>query len=86
MSRLFGPMRQVGIVVLVAVVGVRVAVEASSGAGIATIVIIVAIIVAVRLPPVRRRIKAGWNGLVVLLARALSGLFAWRGITGQLAR
>ena len=78
--------RRIGIAVVALLVVVRVAVEASSGAGIVTILAIVAIIVAVRVPPVRRRIRAGWNAIIVALGRVLGLAFAWRGITGRLAR
>ena len=73
-----------GLVVLYVLV--RLALLASSGAGIATIVIVAAIILAVRVPASRARIKRSWNRMVVALAQLLARPFALRGITGRLAR
>ncbi len=73
-----------GLVVLYVLV--RLALLASSGAGIATIVILAAIILAVRVPASRARIKRSWNRMVVALAHLLARPFALRGITGRLAR
>ena len=78
--------RMIGLGIVLALVLVRVVLEASSGAGVVTILVIVGIIVSLRVPAVRRRIKRGWNAMIVALARVLAGLFAWRGITGRLAR
>jgi putative ABC transport system permease protein len=78
--------RAIGLAIVGALIVLRVVLEASSGAGVITIVVIIAIVVAVRVPLVRRRIKRAWNALIVRLARVLAGLFAWRGITGRLAR
>jgi putative ABC transport system permease protein len=78
--------RRIGLFVVVALVVLRVVLSASSGAGIATIVIFVALIVGVRLPPVRRRLRAAGSAVVVSLAKVLAMLFRWRGITGRLAR
>ena len=81
------PRRRRIVLALVALyVLVRLALLASSGAGIATIVILAAIILAVRVPASRARIKRSWNRMVVALAHLLARPFALRGITGRLAR
>ena len=72
-----------GLVVLYVLV--RLALLASSGAGIATIVILAAIVLAVRVPASRARIRAAWNRMIVALARVLARPFRVRGITGRLA-
>jgi putative ABC transport system permease protein len=78
--------RAIVLVVIVLYVLIRLVLLASGGAGIATIVILAAIILAVRVPASRARIKRAWNRMVVALAHLLARPFAWRGITGRLAR
>jgi putative ABC transport system permease protein len=78
--------RLIGVIVIAAVVLIRLIAELKSGAGIVTIVVIVAIIVAFRVPVVRRRIGRFFSFLVIGVAHALGGLISWRGITARLAR
>jgi putative ABC transport system permease protein len=78
--------RTVGFVVIAALVVVRLATLAASGAGVAVILVVFAIIVAVRVPRVRVRLRAVGSAAIVGLARALARPLAWRGITGRLAR
>jgi putative ABC transport system permease protein len=85
-----GPHRRgrgrIGATILIVVLVVRVVVDAAQGDGIVLIAVIVAIGVAIRVPAVRRRIRAVWNAIIVGLGHALGLAFAWRGITGRLAR
>ena len=82
-----GPRRRgrIAFIVIAALLVLRVAASASSGAGITTIVVIVAIGLAVRVPALRRRIGRAFSGIVVVVARVLSRAVAWRGVTGRLA-
>jgi putative ABC transport system permease protein len=77
--------RRTALVILLTVLVVRVVLAAGSGTGIVTILIIVAIGLSLRVPQIRARIKAGFSGLVVLVARLLARPLHWRGITGRLA-
>ncbi|HEX4034544.1 MAG TPA: FtsX-like permease family protein [Solirubrobacteraceae bacterium] len=78
--------RAIGLVVIVAVILIRFIAELKSGAGVVTIVVILGIVIAIRVPLVRKRIGRFFSAIVVGVAHALSRLIAWRGITGRLAR
>ena len=81
-----GRRRTIFLVLIAALIVVRIVILAASGAGVALIVVVVALVVAVRVPRVRARIKAVFSAVIVGLARVLARPLAWRGITGRLAR
>ena len=57
--------RLIGVGVIAALVLVRIAVEVKSGAGVVTIVVLVGLVLAIRVPASRARIKRAFNSVVV---------------------
>ena len=78
--------RMIGGIVVVAVILIRLILELKSGAGVVTIIVILGLLIAIRVPVVRRRIGRFFSMIVVGVAHVLSRLVLWRGITGRLAR
>jgi putative ABC transport system permease protein len=77
---------RIAVAIVAILVVLRVVFAASRGAGLGLLVALVVIGVAIRTPLLRRWIGAGWYAIIVGLGRVLGLAFAWRGITGRLAR
>jgi putative ABC transport system permease protein len=77
---------RIAVAIVAILVVLRVVFAASRGAGLGLLVALVVIGVAIRTPLLRRWIGAGWYAIIVGLGRVLGLAYAWRGITGRLAR